>query len=159
MTQASDGVAGNEDAAAPVTSEEQSAFGQITGFIQEHPIACLAGGLAVGALVASLAPRRNREAVARRGSLLAETATAAVAAFAQQAMEQAAAASASVRDAAETVADRTGELGHAAIDRAEAVRDSALAKAQSLFADDAPPANPAGMIARKMRELRDWRGH
>lgn len=45
-----------------------------TSFVKEHPIATLAGGLALGAIVASLLPgpgRRMRKKVGARGALIA----------------------------------------------------------------------------------------
>jgi hypothetical protein len=47
-----------------------------TSFVKEHPIATLAGGLALGAIVASLLPgpgRRMRKKASARGALVAGT--------------------------------------------------------------------------------------
>ena len=112
---------------------EESVPRKVTGFVQEHPVLTIAGGLAVGALVAALVPRKNRAFIAKRSSMLAEAVSAASIALAQQALEKAHEASSDVRRQADMLAERAGDLGHATVDRMERIGETAMGKAHGLI--------------------------
>jgi len=83
-------------------------------FVKDHPVLTVAGGIVAGALAAALIPRRNREYVTRRSSVLANAVTTAGMALATQALEMADAAKTDARHRAGSFADQAGRLSSSA---------------------------------------------
>ena len=127
--------AGTQNNVVPLQQqpEELPAHRKVTNFVQEHPIATIAGGLAIGVLAAALIPRRNRRYVADKTSAWAGAVSAASAAIAQQAISQIEAASSGARSQAHSLSDRAQRAGHAALDRAEKVGHSSLDRARAML--------------------------
>ncbi|MBV1917905.1 MAG: hypothetical protein KUG65_07570 [Sphingomonadaceae bacterium] len=122
---------------------------KIADFVHEHPVMCIAGGLAVGAVAAALIPRRNREIVANRTSLWGKAVAAAGAAITQQALSQVNSATTSLRDSAESMATRAEHAGHATMDRMERVGETSLSKARVLLGREQPEPPLGKKIAEK----------
>ncbi|MGN3973250.1 hypothetical protein [Tsuneonella sp. SYSU-LHT278] len=92
-----------------------------TSFVKEHPLTTLAGGVALGVLIAAIVPgpgRRLRKKATARGAVLAG-------ALADLAMVYGAKFLQSAQEAAEAGQDRIGELGEAIGDGARDLGRSA----------------------------------
>lgn len=127
-------VAETQNNVVPVQqTHEQPTHRRVTSFVQEHPIATIAGGLALGAIAAALIPRRNRAAIGRKTSAWTDAVTAASGAIAQQAISHIEAAATGVRSQSSTLTDRAQRAGHSALDRAEQVGHSSLERARALL--------------------------
>lgn len=111
-----------------------------TSFVKEHPIATVAGGLALGVLVASLVPgpgRRLRKQATARGALLAGVLADLAIAYGTQFAD-------SAEKAARAGQDRLGDLG-----------DTIGAGVRSLRGETREVADDFG--TRAVRTLRDLR--
>lgn len=111
-----------------------------TSFVKEHPIATIAGGLALGVVVASLVPgpgRRLRKQATARGALLAGVLTDLAIAYGTQLADGA-------EKAARAGQDRLGDLG-----------DTIGAGVRSLRGETQEVADDFG--SRAVRTLRDLR--
>ncbi len=113
--------------------QQQPAHRKVTSFVQQHPIATIAGGLAIGAIAAALIPRRNRTYVAGKTSAWAGAVSAASAAIAQQAISQIEAAASGARSQSHSLSERAQRVGHSALDRAEQAGHSSLERARALL--------------------------
>jgi uncharacterized membrane protein YebE (DUF533 family) len=82
-----------------------------SNFAREHPVLLIAGGIAVGAVIAALLPRGTTRRLAKGAAGLAEIASVAGIAFGRDALERAAHAS-------ETARDKAGHFGDSARDSA-----------------------------------------
>ena len=122
----------------------------IARFVKEHPVLTIAGGLAAGALVAALAPRRNRAVVRRKAVDWADIVSNAAVTLAQQALDRAESAGDTVRRKAEAAGERAGALGHSALHRAERLGHQAA----DLAAKATPfqPRKPATLAERLSNE-------
>jgi ElaB/YqjD/DUF883 family membrane-anchored ribosome-binding protein len=144
----------------PLPQKEQpvSAREQALAFVREHPVATIAGGLAVGAVAAALIPRRNRRYVARQGSLIADAIAAASASIAHQALSSIDTASTGVRRGAHAVATRAERAGDVVADKASGAAHAAYDRAQALLGRKPVPtlgeriAARAGEIAGRLRQ-------
>ncbi|MCT2558034.1 hypothetical protein N0B51_03470 [Tsuneonella sp. YG55] len=103
-----------------------------TSFVKEHPLATLAGGLALGVLVAAIVPgpgRRMRKKASARTAVLAGTladlALTYGAKFLESAEEAAKAGQERIGDLGETIGDGARDLGRSASDSASRAIDSA----------------------------------
>lgn len=152
-----DPLATNNVVALPPRNEEP-AHKRVARFVQDHPVATVAGGLAIGALAAAFIPRRNRRYIAEKSSVWAEAVAAASAALAQQAMAKADAASDSVRHGASAFADRAEGLGHAAIGRAERLGGKASGTAHRLMARVHPEPTFGEKVAAQAGRLKGRMG-
>lgn len=126
---------------------------KLANFVHDHPVMCIAGGLAAGALAAALIPSRNRKFIARRASVWSEAVTAAGAAIAQQALDQLNSASSGLRDQAGSLATKAGDAGHAAMNRMERVSEVSIGKAQALLRRAKPEPTLSEKIAAAAGEL------
>ena len=84
----------------------------IAQFVHEHPGMAIAGGIALGVMVAALLPRRNREFVAEKSSAVADAVSTAGLMLYREALDRAGAAGDGIRDIA-------GRLGHAGSEKDE----------------------------------------
>jgi ElaB/YqjD/DUF883 family membrane-anchored ribosome-binding protein len=102
---------------------------RFTAFAKEHPIATVAGGLAVGILIAGLfkGPRRAAVKGGSKAAGLAAIGAELALAYAQQAMEAASEAGKASADRLDGIGDAARSAGKAAADRAGDARDAALA--------------------------------
>lgn len=103
-------------------ARQPTAAETVTGFVREHPVLVVAGGLAAGILAAGLFPRRNRKRVKDSANHLAEMATAAVLPLMRQMLERAQDAGEDIRRQGEKLAGKAEGMGLAARD---AARDTA----------------------------------
>ena len=137
--------------------ERLPAHKQAARFVREHPVATIAGGLAIGAVAAALIPRGNRRYVARQGSMLADAIAAASATIAHQALSSLDSASSTVRSGAHSLASRASDVGEAAAGRAERTGHALYGRAQSLLGRKPAPtfterlAERLGEIAGRVR--------
>jgi hypothetical protein len=102
---------------------------RFTAFAKEHPIATVAGGLAVGILIAGLfkGPRRAAVKGGSKAAGLAAIGAELALAYAQQAMEAASEAGKASADRLDGIGDAARSAGKTAADRAGDARDAALA--------------------------------
>jgi ElaB/YqjD/DUF883 family membrane-anchored ribosome-binding protein len=137
----------NQQRTEPTTSERAGERAievkdKFAAFAREHPIATVAGGLAVGVLVSSLfrgsPTRKAGRAIGKKTAGLAAIATELALAFAQQAYEAA-------DEARRTGTDKLGELGGAVGDSARNLSEDAAEYAASA----ADAARKAGKSAFK----------
>lgn len=88
-----------------------------TDFVKAHPLATLAGALAVGAVIAAIVPgpgRRLRKKAAKRGSALAGMLTELGIAYGTQLLESAGEAARSGHDRLEDLSDTIGDSARSA---------------------------------------------
>lgn len=150
----SSGPADTEDNIVALSQpEQQPVHRKVASFVQEHPIATIAGGLAIGAIAAALIPRRNRKFIARKTSSWADAVTAASGAIAQQAISHIEAATSGARSQAHSLSDRAGAAGHSALDRAERVGYSSLERARALI-DRIPDAGISEKVTGGAEKLK-----
>jgi hypothetical protein len=84
-------------------------------FIKDHPGLALAGGLAVGVLVASLLPRRPRTKLGKRGAKLGDAVTATASLLARRAADRAETTGSDLRRGSLYAAKRSEDFGEQAI--------------------------------------------
>jgi len=101
----------------PSKSTEQRPSEKVIAFVKRHPVLTAAGGVAAGALVAALLPRRMTRGVASKALTLAEAASASTMLFGQKASEK-----------AHELGDDAREKAHVLGDKAEAASDYAAAR-------------------------------
>lgn len=122
-----------------------------TSFIREHPITTIAGGIAIGVLVAAIVPgpgRRLRKQATRRGAVLAGVLTDLAVNYGSQALDGAG-------KAARSGQSRLGDIGEAL---SEAISDGA----RTLRREAGEVSDGAGSLSRSAgkratRSLRDLR--
>lgn len=107
---------------------------KFTAFVKEHPIATVAGGLAIGVLVSSLFKRSPTRKAGRKAAGLAAVGAELAWNYAQQAMAAAHEAGRAGADRLEDLGDTVGSsartLGRNAADRAGDLREGASAIAR-----------------------------
>lgn len=123
---------------------------EATAFISRHPLASVAGGIAVGMLVGSLIPGRK---IGNRGRAMAAMAAEFGLAYAREAMDLAS-------EAAQSGQDKLEDIGDAVTDTSRKLRRDA-AHAAGTAADNARSiGRRAGRKAgRAMRDLRNRTTH
>ena len=102
---------------------------QFTAFAKEHPIATVAGGVAVGVLIAAMfkGPRRAAAKGGSKAAGLAAIGAELALAYATQAMEAATEAGRTAAPKLEKFGETAREVGHDAVDRAGEAGGAALA--------------------------------
>jgi len=102
---------------------------QFTAFAKEHPVATVAGGVAVGVLIAALfkGPRRAAAKGGSRAAGLATIGAELALAYAQQALESANEAGRAAAPRLEKFGDTAREVGRDAASRAGDAGDAAIA--------------------------------
>ncbi|MDE2561748.1 MAG: DUF883 family protein [Sphingomonadales bacterium] len=93
-----------EQRAESAAHEARDAATAVRDFVKEHPAAAIAGGLAVGGLVAAMLPRRKRRSSTGEASRLAAIAGELAVAYATRTL-------AGAREARREGSERLGELG------------------------------------------------
>jgi ElaB/YqjD/DUF883 family membrane-anchored ribosome-binding protein len=122
-----------------------------TSFVKAHPIATVAGGLALGVIVASLVPgpgRRMRKKAAAKGSALAAMLTELGIAYGTSLLDN-------LGDAARDGQDKLEDLGHSVGDTARSLRREASHAASS--AGDSARALRREAAKKAGRSIRDLR--
>ncbi|MGC3980822.1 MAG: hypothetical protein QM808_06150 [Steroidobacteraceae bacterium] len=134
--------------AKPAQDERPSR--KIIAFAKEHPVLVVAGGLAAGALVSALLPKRLTRGVAgkalNRSIALAEAAGGAAALFGRNASDKAHDLGIGAKREAGHLADRAEKVGGAAAERLRHLGLAALAAAGAL---GKATAEKAGTTAEK----------
>ncbi len=118
-------------------------------FIKDHPGLALAGGLAVGVLVASLLPRRPRTKLGKRGAKLGDAVTATAALLARRAVDRAETTGEDLRRGSRYAAKRSEDLGEQAAHSIGVFLSSLLDRAGHLTEDAADGAGKLGKRAAK----------
>lgn len=113
---ATDGNVGNV-VILPSKAAEQRPSEKVVAFVKRHPVLTAAGGIAAGALVATLLPRKMTRGVAAKALGLAEAASASTVLFGKMAGEK-----------AHELGDDAREKAHVLGDKAEAASDYAAVK-------------------------------
>ena len=137
----------------PNKAEEQPVHRKAAEFVREHPVATVAGGLALGAIAAAFIPRRNRRYVARQGSLIADAIAAASAAVAQNALSSLDTASSGVKRGAHSLASRAEHAGEVVADKAGGAAHAAYERAQALLGRKILPPTLGERIAARAGEI------
>ncbi|WP_338445831.1 hypothetical protein V5F89_11835 [Pelagerythrobacter marensis] len=122
-----------------------------TAFVKEHPIATVAGGVAVGVLIASIVPgpgRRMRRRATQRGSALAAMLAELGTAYGASLLD-------SLGHAARAGGDRLEDLGDAIGDGARDLRREAGAQSETVRESARRLTRDVGKkTGRRMRDLR-----
>lgn len=105
----------------------------VTEFVRDHPLLIVAGGVAIGAVVAALLPRGTSRRLALRAASLAEAASAAGVLIGGKARDTAEATGAGLREHGGVIADRLEHLGDSASERLGKFGDSASARIEKLI--------------------------
>jgi hypothetical protein len=113
-------------------------------FVKDHPVAAVAGAVAIGAVVSALLPRRAGRKLAGRAAQLIEIASVAGLAFGRDAMERAESAGTGLRRQGEALADRAGTLGSNAAERVGRLGGAAAERIEHLVAPAGRAAASAG---------------
>jgi hypothetical protein len=125
------------------------------GFIREHPLLTVAGGIALGAVAASLVPKGTSRKLARRAIGLAEVAGSLGALLGTRVREHAGSARAELREQSGAMADRFEKLSESASERLSerlgGLSDVAGSRMEKLHD---PIESAAGKVAKKASELR-----
>lgn len=113
-------------------------------FVKEHPLLIVAGGIALGAIAASLLPRGTGRRLAKQAISLAEVAGTAGALLGSRVRDKAEETGASLREQSHVVADKLDKLGESASDGLGKLSERASAGVESV----------ATTVAKKASELR-----
>lgn len=130
-------------------SDSQSAGKAVTAFVRDHPLLVVAGGVAIGAVVAALLPRGTSRKLALRAASLAEAASAAGVLIGSKARDGAEAAGAGLREQGGALADRLGDLSDSASERLGKFGDNAGARIEKLID---PVEHAASGLAKRASE-------
>ena len=112
--------------AEPTPSEK------IIGFVRKHPVATVAGGIAIGVAISALLPRKSGRKLLGRAVNLAEAAGAASVMFGRETSEKAQGLGREAKNKAGELASRAGEAGDATAARLEKIGLAAMAAATAL---------------------------
>lgn len=123
----------------------------VTDFVRDHPLLVVAGGIAIGAIAASLLPRGAGRRIAKHAISLAELAGTAGALLGTRVRETAESAGSTLRESGDAVTERLGRLGEGASDRLGQLGEAASARAGKLID---PVEGAAALVAKKAGELR-----
>ncbi|WP_395333426.1 hypothetical protein WBP06_07595 [Novosphingobium sp. BL-8H] len=168
----------NLGAVVPIrpAAEANSPSRKVIAFVKEHPVLVIAGGIAAGAVVSALLPRRITRKAASRTVELAEAASSAALLFGRNASSKAHDLGIGAKREAGHFADRAekasgnaaerlerygmaalaaaGALGRATADRAEKVSDAAAKKAGKITHDAAEVAGEKSFrFAQRMQDF------
>ena len=135
-------------------AEDERSSRKIVAFAKEHPVLVVAGGIAAGALVSALLPKRLTRGVAgkalNRSVALAEAAGGAAALLGRNTSDKAHDLGIGAKREASHLADRAEKVGGAAAERLERFGLAALAAAGAL---GKATAEKAGTTAEKASKL------
>jgi hypothetical protein len=126
----------------PVTATEKA-----LGFVKEHPVLTIAGGLAAGLLISSLIPRRANRGLTKRALRIAEAGAAAALSFGQDTYDRAEDGGILARKKAKAFGKQAEKLGDRAAARAEKLASSAAARAEKLSGKAVAHAERLGVAA------------
>jgi hypothetical protein len=121
------------------------------GFIREHPLLTVVGGIALGAVAASLVPKGTSRKLARRAIGLAEVAGSVGALLGTRMRERAGSARTELREQGGAMAERFEKLSESASERLGGLSDAAGSRMEKLLD---PIESAAGKVAKKAAELR-----
>lgn len=137
------------------TPPSQGAVRATGDFVRDHPLLVVAGGIAIGAVVAALLPRGTGRRVARRAVQLAEVAGTASALLGSRAKDAASAAGEGLREQGGVLAEKLERLGETASDRLGQARSSAAPLVERLIDPVENAAlKAAEKVSKKASELR-----
>lgn len=143
-TPAPDAKAGNI-VVLPATEKAQRPSDKVIGFVKRHPALTAAGGLAAGALVVALLPKRMTRGVATKAIGLAETAGASGVLFGKRAAKQLGRMGKTAHHQAH---DTLGEIE----EKVEEASDYAASKLEKLASAAVVAATAFGQLSRKQAE-------
>jgi hypothetical protein len=117
-------------------------------FVKEHSGLAIAGGVAVGILVALLLPRRSRKP-SKRAAALAEAVSATAVTLGRRALKRSESAGVDLRRGSERAVHRSEELGTAVVGQLGAFLHGLLDRAEDLGETASEHAGKVGKIAAK----------
>ncbi|MBB4857127.1 ribosomal protein S20 [Novosphingobium chloroacetimidivorans] len=144
--------------ALPTRLEATTASEKAIGFVKEHPVLTVVGGVAVGLAISALIPRSFSRRFAKRAYRYAEAGAAAALSFGQDAVDKAEDGGVVARKKAALLASRAEKLGEHAVARAEKLGVAALGTATSLGHAAAERAERLGHLAAVRAEDLGGRG-
>ena len=144
---AANGEATTNVVALPSRPEPSSPSEKALGFVKEHPVLTIAGGVVAGLLISSLIPRRANRGLSRRAFRLAEAGAAAALSFGQDTLDKAEDGGIVARKKANLLAGRAEKLGSHASARAEKIGAAAARRAEKLSSKAVVNAERLGMAA------------
>ncbi|VWX52090.1 hypothetical protein [Novosphingobium sp. 9U] len=118
--------------ALPKRPEATTPSEKAIGFVKEHPVLTVVGGVAVGLAISALIPRSFSRRFAKKAYRYAEAGAAAALSFGQDAVDEAEDGSAVARKKAALLASRAEKLSEKAAERAEKLSEKAIARAEKL---------------------------
>lgn len=116
----------------------------VAGFVRDHPLLVVAGGIALGAVAAAFLPRGTARRLARRAVSLAEVAGTAGALLGTRVRETAEATGAGLREQGGAVAEKLERLSESASGRIGKIGEAASVRVEET----------ASKVARKAAALR-----
>lgn len=123
-------------------------------FVREHPVLVVAGGVALGALAATLLPKSTRRRLAGRAGGLIEVATTAGLALGREALLRAESTGSGLRKQGRALADRAETLGETAASRAGDLGSAAADRVGRIASPASQAAADfAGMVMDKAGDL------
>lgn len=113
--------------ALPAKAGEQRPSDKVIGFVKRHPVLTVAGGIAAGALVTALLPRRMTRGVASKAVGLAEVAGTSTMLFGKRMGNKAHDLGEDMLDSAHSFGDKAEKASDAALSRLQKIGTAALA--------------------------------
>lgn len=132
INSAANGEAATNVVALPTRPEPSSPSEKALGFVKEHPVLTIAGGVVAGLLISSLIPRRANRGLRNRAIRLAEAGAAAALSFGQDTLDRAEDGGIVARKKAKVLAGQAEKFGSHASARAEKIGAIAAKRAETL---------------------------
>lgn len=131
----------------PAKAAQERPSTKVVAFVKRHPVITVAGGIAVGAAISALLPRRTSRKFLAKAADLAEAAGAAGVVFGKQAGDKAHDASVGARKQASILADKAEKVGDLAVLNFEKYGLAAVTAASALGHATAKKASRLGDVA------------
>lgn len=144
---AANGEATTNVVALPTRPEPASPTEKAVGFVKEHPVLTIAGGVLAGLLISSLIPRRANRRLGNRAFRLVEAGAAAALSFGQDTLDKAEDGGILARKKAKVFANQAEKLGSHASARAEKIGAMAAERAERLSHKAVVKAERLGVAA------------
>lgn len=129
---AANGEATTNVVALPTRPEPATPSEKALGFVKEHAVLSIAGGVVAGLLISSLIPRRANRKASSRAFRLAEAGVAAALSFGQDTLDKTEDGGIVARKKAKVLASQAEKLGSHASARAEKIGAMAAKRAEKL---------------------------
>jgi hypothetical protein len=133
--------------ALPTRPEPASASEKALGFVKEHPVLTIAGGVVAGLLISSLIPRRASRRLRSRATRLVEAGATAALSLGQNTLDKAEDGGSVARKKAKMLVGQAEKLGSHASARAEKIGAIAARRAEKLSTKAVVNAGRLGVAA------------